>query len=115
MTELNKFFIDKKFGSLEKDFILFVDNNENIWELINRKDLTLSILKNCEIDKIKSFNCYLTDFLTDAVSEVKDIEFEEHEGLCASINDSDLDISRFTDFNSVTKVIKETVNLMTEV
>lgn len=83
--------------------ILLVDDKSNIWELIRRTDLTVNALNDGR-------DIYSYKELFKGTTEKKDfytINIETTQS--NSLGDSDLDISRVSDFN-LTEFIKETLN-----
>ncbi len=114
MTKLGNIF--REFKCENKDILFFVNDDKNIFEFIRRKDLNIEILSNLKnLDSISSYNNLLTDFLEMKEEFKNNILSEEHLDSFASLNDSDIDISKNTEFNTVSNVIKETVNLISEI
>lgn len=115
-TNLEEFFGSNN-EDLDSNVLLFVDPKNNIWELIKRKDLNIELFNRNECMKIESLKNY---FLQEQdVPELcrfdNNIVFEENKDISITLNNSDLEISKNTEFNSVSKVIKETINLISEV
>lgn len=83
--------------------ILLVDDKSNVWELIRRTDLTVNSLNDGR-------DIYSFRELFKGTADYKDfytINIETTQS--SSLEDSDLDISRVSDFN-LTEFIKETLN-----
>ncbi len=89
--------------SFNKNVLLFVDSKNNIWEIIKRKDLCINSIGNCE--NISSvISGFVSNYQGDGDSECSGINkfgnleikdnFEDK-----SLNGSELDISKVTDFN----------------
>lgn len=108
--------IDEFFNSQELDanVLLFVDNKNNIWELLKRKDLCIDLLNNLNYTKINSLKNYI-NYPDTSFSRLENNLIIEEKRDNTSINNSDLEISINTEFNSVSKVIKETINLTSEI
>lgn len=83
-----------------KNILLFVDSKNNIWELIKRNDLNLNILNyHCENIISATSGLFTNKFLNEdgedsQISKFLNIEIKEN-----SLNNSELDISKMTDFN----------------
>ncbi len=87
----------------DRSVILFVDDKMNIWELIRRPDLNFESI--CDQNDVYSY----TELVKNSVefNELHNINIESTQ--TNSICDSDLDISRVSDFN-LTNFIRESLN-----
>lgn len=90
----------KSYNPDNKDILLFLDSDNNIWELIRRKDLNVNSL--ISTDELTSFNKIISDLelwkMNDNLLDVDN----------TSINNSDLDLSKITD--NASNIVKDTIN-----
>lgn len=84
-----------------KNILLFVDSKNNFWELIKRNDLNMTVLNNNSENIISATSGMFTNkFLIDHAdddspkSKLFNIEIKDY-----SLNNSELDISKVTDYN----------------
>jgi len=101
--------------SHNKNILLLVDNENNIWELLRRNDLSITNLSTIEsvssLISIKNgeFNCICNKNKNDNLEynqeKILDIEIRENEE--KSFANSELEISKVSDFN-ISVLIKDT-------
>lgn len=94
----------------DKDLILLIDKDYNIWELIKREDLKDNIKSNEDLKKIESFGYFLNAMGYIKKTEVIINDIENNESIESLIDNSGLDISKDTEWNNVSHLIKETNN-----
>lgn len=88
-----------------KNILLFVDSKNNFWELVKRNDLTLNIvMNNCEnimsvTSGLKTNKFVCGDAEDSPKSKLLNIEIKDNFDDRSSLNNSELDISKVTDFN----------------
>jgi len=93
----------KDSNNKDRCVILFVDDKMNIWELLRRPDLNFDSI--CEQNDIYSYEELVKD--TFEYNDLPNINIESTQ--TSSICESDLEISRMSDFN-LTNFIKESLN-----
>ncbi len=91
-----------------KDILLFIDNKNNIWELIKRNDLKIETLNSSH--ELVSYNKLIMDLRNDKRLMEENI-LDIHN---SSFNNSDLDISKGSDCN-LSNIVKETINNMSDI
>jgi len=89
---------------INKNILIFIDSRNNLWELVKRTDLNMNILNNnCEnlvsiISRAKIHGS--VDLNRESPkSKLINIEIKDHYDDISSLNGSELDISKVTDFN----------------
>jgi hypothetical protein len=91
--------------SSNKNILLFIDSKNNFWELVKRNDLNINIINsNCEniisISNALKSNVFICDDQLDSPkSKLLNIEIKDNCDDKSSLNGSELDISKVTDFN----------------
>jgi hypothetical protein len=102
---LHNFF--SNYDAENNNLFLFMDGNNNIWELIRRVDLDYVNLSKKE--EIISFNKLISDF--NLFNKEKNIlQVIDDEDLACSLDYSELEMSKATDMNNLSHMIKETMN-----
>jgi len=114
MCKFNEFLMNY---NVAKNLLLLVDNRNTIWELVRRNDLNIgSLNSNCEnlisVTAGISSNKYFLDD-DSPKSRLLNIEIKDNYDN-RSMNNSELDISKVTDFN-ISHYIRETNNDVSEI
>jgi len=89
---------------INKNILIFIDSRNNLWELVKRTDLNMNILNNnCEnlVSIISRTKIHESVELNreSPKSKLINIEIKDHYDNISSLNGSELDISKVTDFN----------------